>query len=74
MTSDQEREIMAINQDLVRLLPEGCTHCVVEERSHRGQSVFAVVAIVPNGIALPLNGYSSETLAGEICAELNATL
>ena len=36
---------------LLSLVPAGATHCVVEERLHRGQSVWGVIAIIPHGAA-----------------------
>ncbi len=57
--------------DLTRLLPDGATHCVVEERLHRGNSVYAVIAIVPNGSAIAINGYSTKALADSTAIILN---
>jgi hypothetical protein len=57
--------------DLQRLVPEGTTHFTIEERQHRGNTVYAVVAIVPNGAAVPLNGYSTRELAESTAAMLS---
>ena len=65
---------MAINSDLLRLIPEGTTHFLVEERLHRGNIAYAVVAVVPNGIALPLNAYSSRDLAESTAKDLTLAL
>jgi hypothetical protein len=58
--------------DLQRLVPEGTTHFTIEERQHRGSTVYAVVAIVPNGAAVPLNGYSTRELAESTAQNLSA--
>lgn len=55
-------------------VPEGATHAVVEERLHRGSPVYAVVAIVPHGAAIPLNGYSDRSLAEDLAAFVNERL
>lgn len=65
---------MKLNSDFLRLVPDGTTHAIVEERQHRGASVFAVIAIIPNGASVPLNGYSSKELAEETCEALNLAL
>jgi hypothetical protein len=58
--------------DLQRLVPEGTTHFTIEERQHRGSTVYAVVAIVPDGAAIPLNGYSTRELAESTAQNLRA--
>lgn len=65
---------MKLNSDFMRLVPEGTTHALVEERQSRGQSVWAVVAIIPQGAAVPLNAYSSESMANEVAQALNSSL
>jgi hypothetical protein len=70
MTTPTERNTM---NDLQRLVPEGTTHFTIEERSHRGSTVYAVVAIVPDGAAVPLNGYSTRELAESTAAMLTPT-
>jgi hypothetical protein len=59
---------------LLRFIPENATHCVVEERMHRGSPVYALIAIVPDGASVPLNGYSTEELANSTATSLNALL
>jgi hypothetical protein len=56
--------------DLQCLVPEGTTHFTIEERMHRGSTVYAVVAIVPDGASVPLNGYSTRELAESTVAML----
>lgn len=65
---------MAITTDLLRFVPSNATHCIVEERNHRGSTVYAVIAVVPNGAAIPLNGYSSQDLAESTAQEINTHL
>ena len=65
---------MSLTSDLIRHIPEDATHALVEERLHRGSSVYAVVAIVPDGASVPLNGYSTRELAESTAAEINTLL
>jgi hypothetical protein len=69
MTTPTEGNTM---NDLQRLVPEGTTHFAIEERQHRGSTVYAVVAIVPHGAAVPLNGYSTRELAESTVQNLRA--
>lgn len=69
-----ERNEMQIGSDMMRLVPDGASKCVVEERQHRGATVYALIAIVPNGASVPLNGYSSKKLADETAEAINASL
>lgn len=59
--------------ELRRFVPEGA-HVAVEERQHRGQPVYALVAIVPHGGTVVLNGYSTSDLAEGMRARLDAEL
>lgn len=64
----------SVNSDLLRLCPEGATHALAEQRSHRGQLVWAVIAIVPDGASIPLNGYGSQELAESTAQGLTTAL
>jgi hypothetical protein len=59
---------------LLRFVPGNASHCAVEERMHRGSAVYAVVAIVPDGAVVALNGYSDKDLAYSTCELLNSAL
>lgn len=59
---------------LLGFCPEGTTHVLVEKRPHRGQTCFAVVAVVPDGASVPLNGYYDAFLAHKTKAALNVAL
>lgn len=63
-----------LQESFYRLLPDGTTHCVVEERLHRGSTTWALVAVVPNGASIPINGYSSRELADSTMREVNERL
>ena len=48
--------------ELAKYVPAGAS-LTIAERLHRGSPVFAVVANVPEGASVPINGYSSYELA-----------
>lgn len=61
-----------IGSELRKYVPTGAT-CRVEERTHRGRPVFAVIAIVPGGSCVCLNGYTEQPVAQSMCDALNQT-
>lgn len=69
-TATRSPVVVKLSQDFYRLVPDGA-HCVVEERLHRGASVYAVVAIVPGGASVPLNGYSTQESAQAVADAVN---
>ena len=60
--------------ELLKFCPPGTTHFLVEERTHRGQAVFALLAVVPGGASVPLNGYGTKSLADSTAEKLTAAL
>ena len=63
-----------LNSDFFRLVPEGATHCIVEERFHRGQPCWTATAVIPHGAAVPLNVYYSEAMASDVAEAVNEFL
>ena len=48
--------------ELAKYVPGGAS-LTIEERIHRGAPVYALVANVPGGASVPINGYSTYELA-----------
>jgi hypothetical protein len=74
MATEGGKKMASLNRDFLRLIPEGATHALVEERLHRGEHVYAVVAIVPDGMSLPLNAYATEESANSVAEAVNQHL
>ena len=63
---------MSTTAALLQYVPASATHALIEERQHRGQTVYAVLAIVPGGSSVPLNGYSTFELAASVAEDVAA--
>ena len=63
-----------IGAEMMRLVPEGTLHVLVEARYHRGVEVFAVVGVIPDGASVVLNTYSAESVAQDTAEAINEQL